>query len=71
VFAAIVQTAIIDETAWTVLRAAQGGTMVESDESSQAGLLHHMEIYCADLKVEDSDRMKVELDAPDEDGPSA
>ena len=50
-FAAIVQTAIMDETAWTVLPAAQGGIMVESDESSQAGLLHHVEIYCADLKV--------------------
>ena len=41
----------MDKTAWTALPAAQGGTMVESDESSQAGLLHHVEIYCTDLKV--------------------
>lgn len=25
--------------------------MVESDGSSQAGLLHHVEIYCTDLQV--------------------
>jgi hypothetical protein len=61
----------MDKTAWTVLPAAQGGTVVESDESSQAGLLHHIEIYCMDLKVEDPDCMKVEPDAPDEDAHSA
>jgi hypothetical protein len=87
----------MDETVWAVLSVAQGGTMAVSDESHQVGLLHRIEIYCADLKVttefwgwflgllgyavyqhwpggpggyavyfEDPDRMKVELDAPDE-----
>jgi len=60
----------MDETAWAALPAAQAGTMVESDESGQAGLLHHVEICCTDLKVEDPDRMKIELDAPDEDAQS-
>ena len=41
----------MDGTARTVSQAAQGGIMVESDEVGQAGLLHHVEIYCTDLKV--------------------